>query len=171
MEQDTKDKKAFSIARMFTSCAGLGWMPIAPGTWGSLPPAIIFAVMCYFGVLPVYIFLAMLVLVIVGSVSCVVAAPVVIELTGKKDPGEVVADELAGQAVAFLAVPFMSADSLAPLLGLVGFFAFRFFDILKPPPCKRLEKLPHGVGILADDLMAGVYAAVVLQVYVYFFGG
>jgi phosphatidylglycerophosphatase A len=52
---------------------------------------------------------------------------------------------------------------------VIGFLAFRFFDILKPPPCRRLEHLHEGYGILADDLMAGVYAAIVLQISVYYF--
>jgi len=49
--------------------------------------------------------------------------------------------------------------------------AFRVFDVLKPWPCRRLERLPGGFGILADDLMAGIYAAIVLQIYIYYFGG
>ena len=100
-----------------------------------------------------------------------VFSPGVIKATGKTDPREVVADELAGQAVAFLAAGFFAAESNGAILGLVGFLAFRFFDILKPPPCCQLEKLPAGFGILADDLMAGVYAAIVLQIYIYYFGG
>ena len=51
----------------------------------------------------------------------------------------------------------------AAIITIAGFLLFRFFDILKPFPCRRLEKLPKGFGILADDLMAGVYAAIVLQ--------
>ena len=170
-QEQSQDKQAFSLPRFFTSCFGLGWMPIAPGTWGSLPPAIVFGVLLWLDVPALVICLVMAGLVILGSVSCVVFSPGVIEATGKKDPGEVVADELAGQAVAFLAAGFFAAESNGGILALVGFLAFRFFDILKPPPCRRLEKLPAGVGILADDLMAGVYAAIVLQIYIYYFGG
>ena len=146
-------------------------LPVAPGTWGSLPVAVVFGVLLWLGVPAVVICLAMAGLVILGSASCVVFSPAAIEATGKKDPGEVVADELAGQAVAFLAAGFFAAESNGAILAMVGFFAFRFFDILKPPPCRQLEKLPAGVGILADDLMAGVYAAIVLQIYIYYFGG
>ena len=63
---------------------------------------------------------------------------------------------------------FFAAESNGAILALVGFLAFRFFDILKPPPCRRLDKLVAGLGILPDDLMAGVYAAIVLQIYIYF---
>lgn len=175
-QQQSKDKQAFSVPRLFTSCFGLGWLPIAPGTWGSLPAAIAFGLLCYFNVPAIYVFLAMLVLTIDGSLHCILLAPAAIEATGKKDPGEVVVDELAGQALTFLlapilAGPFMEPCPLGPIAALVGFMAFRFFDILKPPPCRKLERLPHGVGILADDLMAGVYAAGVLQIYIHFFGG
>ncbi len=170
-EIQSDEKHGICVPRLFTSCLGLGFMPIAPGTWGSLPPAVMFGVLLWLDVPALVICLVMAGLVVLGSVSCVVFSPVAIEAAGKKDPGEVVADELAGQGVTFLAAGFFAGESNAIVIGLVGFFAFRFFDILKPPPCRQLEKLPHGVGILADDLMAGVYAAIVLQVYIYFFGG
>ena len=171
-EPQSPEKKKLKIARLFTSCCGLGLLPIAPGTWGSLPPAIVFAIMCWFNAPGIYIFLVMLIVAIKGSVFCVIYSPTVIEGTGKKDPGEVVADELAGQAVTFMAAPLLApAAALSPLLALIGFLAFRVLDIIKPWPCRRLEKLPHGFGILADDLMAGVYAAIVLQIYIYFLGG
>ncbi len=146
-------------------------LPVAPGTWGSIPAALLFGLLCHFQAPPLIIFIVMLATVLAGSMICIIFAPAAIEATGKKDPGEVVADELAGQAVAFLAAGFFAAESNGAILALVGFLAFRFFDILKPPPCRRLEKLPAGVGILADDLMAGVYAAIVLQIYIYYFGG
>ncbi len=159
------------IARVFTSCFGLGMLPVAPGTWGSIPAALLFGLLCHFHAPPLIVFIVMLATVLAGSIICIIFAPAAIEATSKKDPGEVVADELAGQAVAFLAAGFFAAESNGAILALVGFLAFRFFDILKPPPCRRLEKLPAGVGIVADDLMAGVYAAIVLQIYIYCFGG
>ncbi len=144
---------------------------MAPGTWGSIPAALLFGLLCHFHAPPLIVFIVMLATVLAGSMICIILAPAAIEATGKKDPGEVVADELAGQAVAFLAAAFFAAQSNAAILTMVGFLAFRFFDILKPPPCRQLEKLPAGFGILADDLMAGVYAAIVLQIYIYYFGG
>ena len=81
-----------------------------------------------------------------------------------------VADEFAGQAVTFLVIGFSGISALPAgqlwLMTLAGFLCFRFFDILKPWPIRKLEKLPKGWGILADDLLAGVYAAVVLQICV-----
>ncbi len=102
------------------------------------------------------------VIVLAGSIICVLFGPEVIEATSKKDPSEVVADEAAGQAVAFIGAYALGADAVV-IVTTAGFLLFRFFDILKPFPCRRLEKLPKGFGILADDLMAGVYAAIVLQ--------
>jgi phosphatidylglycerophosphatase A len=141
---------------------GLGWLPLAPGSWGSLPPAIIFAVMSYFNVSSELIVIVMVVLALGGSVICVVCAPSSIAATGKADPGEVVADEIAGQAITFaLAGAFISGPVWwAPAVG--GFFLFRLFDVIKPCPARRLEKLPQGWGILADDLFAGLYAAIAL---------
>jgi phosphatidylglycerophosphatase A len=112
----------------------------------------------------------MAVLAIAGSVICVKFAPAAIAATGKSDPGEVVADELAGQAVTFLAVPLLSPEIFSSrqiwVITAGGFLLFRLFDIAKPPPIRRLEKLPEGWGVLADDLLAGVYAAIVLQIII-----
>ena len=112
----------------------------------------------------------MIFLALLGSVACVRFAPVAIEATGKNDPGEVVADEFAGQAITFLSIPFLLADTttISQIWGIaiLGFFIFRVFDVIKPWPIRKLEKLPKGWGILADDLLAGVYAAIVLQVCV-----
>ena len=154
------------MKRLLTSCFGLGRLPIAPGTWGSLPVAIIFGLMCQFHLSDLSISIVMAALVLAGSVICVKFAPAAIAATGKNDPGEVVADELAGQAVTFWAVLFLSLDTLSTgqicITAVLGFLLFRLFDIAKPWPIHKLEKLPKGWGILADDLLAGVYAGIVL---------
>jgi len=146
-------------------------LPVAPGTWGSIPAALLFGLLCHFHAPPLIVFIVMLATLLAGSIICIILAPAAIEATGKKDPREVVADELAGQALTFLVAPFLVDGSLTWISVLVGFVAFRVFDVLKPWPCRRLEKLPAGYGILLDDLMAGVYAAIVLQIYIYYFGG
>jgi len=114
------------------------------------------------------ILIVMAVLALLGSFVCVRFAPVVIAATGKSDPGEIVADELAGQAVAFLAVAFLFGGSVSVsqiwITTGLGFLLFRLFDIVKPWPIHKLEKLPEGWGILADDILAGVFAAVILSV-------
>ena len=151
------------MKRLLTSCFGLGWLPVAPGTWGSLPPAVIFGLLSWLSISAVINSIVMLVLILAGSVICVKFAGAAITATGKNDPGEVVADEFAGQAVTFLAVGTVPAGGICVTV-IIGFLLFRFFDILKPWPIRKLEKLPGGWGILADDLMAGVYAGIILLV-------
>ena len=161
-----------NIKRMLTSCFGLGQLPIAPGTWGSLPPVIIFGLLCYFGASQAIITNIMAALILAGGVVCVQFAPAAIAATGKNDPHEVVADELAGQSVPFLFNPFLTTgtetDMQILIIAFVGFVLFRIFDISKPWPIRKLEKYPAGWGILADDLLAGVFAWIVLQIFIRF---
>ncbi len=156
------------MKRLLASCFGLGRLPVAPGTWGSLPPAIIFALMCHLGVSALLISLVMAALALGGCAICIKFTPAVIAATGQTDPREVVADELAGQALTFLTIPFFIPVILTTgqicIITSGGFLLFRLFDIVKPWPIRKLEKLPEGWGVLADDLMAGLYAAIVLQV-------
>jgi len=149
------------MKRLLASCFGLGWLPVAPGTWGSLPPAAIFAIIQHFNLSPPLICLVMTLLILVGSFLCVECAPAAITATGKTDPPEVVADEFAGQG---LTLVFTCALTNPPVLATTigGFLLFRLFDIAKPWPIRKLEKLPQGWGILADDLLAGVYAGIAL---------
>jgi len=158
------------MKRLLASCFGLGRLPIAPGTWGSLPPTIIFALICYLGVSAVLTGVVMAVLAAVGCVVCVKCGPVIIAATGKKDPGEIVADEFAGQSLTFLVGGLLLAGRIW-LVAVLGFFLFRLFDIIKPPPARRLEKLPAGWGVLADDLLAGLYAGVVLLLCLWLWPG
>jgi phosphatidylglycerophosphatase A len=161
-----------NIKRMLTSCFGLGRLPFAPGTWGSLPPVIIFGLMSCFGASPAMITNVMAALVLAGGFVCVQFAPAAIAATGKNDPREVVADEFAGQAVTFLFSPFLGMGQATPLqiyiTAFTGFVLFRLFDISKPWPIRKLEKYPAGWGILADDLLAGVFAWIVLQIFIRF---
>jgi phosphatidylglycerophosphatase A len=85
-----------------------------------------------------------------------------------KDPSQVVADEVAGQAIALLMLPWRPTESVRDLIAniliaLTAFLAFRFFDIVKPPPAGALQHVPGGWGIVLDDLAAGVYALIVAQ--------
>ena len=160
------------MKRLLTSCFGLGWLPLAPGTWGSLPPAIIFGLICQVGVSAIVLTIVFAILILIGSAVCVQLAPSAIDVTGKKDPGEVVADEFAGQSVAFLAGPFLGPADMTLtqiwLTAAAGFILFRIFDIFKPWPIRKLEKFPMGWGILADDLLAGLFAGIFLLVVVRF---
>jgi len=154
------------MKRLIASCFGLGWLPLAPGSWGSLPSAVIFALMCHFQASAVSISVVMAALALVGCVICVRFTPAVIAATSKTDPPEVVVDEVAGQAITFLAVPFLAPGAVSPsqffTTAAAGFLLFRAFDTVKPWPVHKFEKLPEGWGVLTDDLMAGVYAGIAL---------
>ncbi len=84
-------------------------------------------------------------------------ADVIARELGKKDPSEVVIDEVAGQLIALIAVPVDWKYALASLI------LFRAFDIVKPPPVRNLEALPGGVGIMLDDVAAGFYALAIVH--------
>ena len=136
---------------------GIGRIRPGPGTWGSAATVLIWAGIAYEIPqnlrTPVVIALALLV-ILIG----IPAATQVSRASGKKDPQFVVIDEVAGQLIALISVP------LAWKTFLAGFILFRVFDILKPPPVRQLERLPEGTGIVLDDVAAGIYALLVMQV-------
>jgi phosphatidylglycerophosphatase A len=123
----------------------------------------VFGLLCYFGVPVVYCSIILCVLALDAATVCVWFSPEVIAQLGQDDPREIVVDEVAGQALAFIGAYAVGAQEILVTVA-VGFVAFRLFDIFKPWPCRWLEKLPAGWGILADDLMAGIYAMIILQI-------
>jgi phosphatidylglycerophosphatase A len=86
------------------------------------------------------------------------------ELSGRKDPGKIVVDEVAGQLIALVPLMFVKWSMMTVM---VSFILFRFFDIVKPYPANRLQELKGGAGVMCDDLVAGVYAAIIVGVLVY----
>lgn len=161
-------------AELLTTCFGLGKLPIAPGTWGSVLPVVLYQALGYVPgeMAPATTPIVMGLLIVAFSFICVRYSPAVIERTGKTDPGMIVADEVAGQALTMLIIAlFAPVCSISPVnvcnTTVLGFVLFRIFDIFKPWPCRKLEKLPAGVGILADDLMAGFYAGAATILFVY----
>ena len=159
------------MKRWIATCFGLGRLPVAPGTWGSLPPAIVFGLLMYCGAPGVAATVILAVLVVLGSAACLHCACASTAVTGKNDPGEVVMDEFAGQALTFLAMPLLLPRPLSGgesfFFALLGFLLFRAFDILKPGPIRKLEHVPGCWGVLMDDLAAGIGAAVVLGITMY----
>ncbi len=133
-----------------TGC-GLGWIPFAPGTFGSLlGPVLVYGL----SFLPLWGYIGVEVaFVLAGIWLCTRAG----QLLGRTDPPSVVWDEIAAFPIVFAGV------TLTPLTAVLGFAWFRLFDISKPFPINRLERMPGGWGVMADDLMAGVYAAVGLR--------
>ncbi|MGQ0636648.1 MAG: phosphatidylglycerophosphatase A family protein [Planctomycetaceae bacterium] len=125
---------------------GVGCIPVAPGTWGSLLGLPLALALQQF---PVGAQLAAAAACFLGGVAiCSRAA----RLLGRDDPPTIVFDEIAAMPVVFLPV------ALTPATALIGWALFRLFDITKPWPARRLERLPAGLGIMADDLAAAVYA-------------
>ena len=152
------------LRALLVTGGGTGYLPVAPGTWGSAAVVGIYvllasSVTCCWHAAAV----AMALVAIVGSIICVALGPFAEKHFGKKDPGQVTIDEWAGQAVALLGLPAATGAGLWITVA-AAFVAFRVFDIVKPPPARQLEKLPHGWGVLLDDLAAGIYANIVCQV-------
>jgi phosphatidylglycerophosphatase A len=158
-----KDFLALGIA----TC-GVGYLPVAPGTWGSLLAVGLFLIarLCVSGqvgpalgpyALPAIVLLAILLVTFIG----IWAASRTERVLRIKDPGKVVIDEVAGQWIALL--PLTRAGTVRlPLLVIIAFLLFRVFDIVKPYPARKMESLKGGLGIMADDLVAGAYAAVLV---------
>lgn len=144
------------ISLVISSWFGFGLSPFAPGTCGSIATVPLILLMWHLGG-PARFLLITLVTIIAVWTSGKAQ-----EALKRKDPREVVIDEVAGY---LLAVSFV--ESSWTLLG-AGFLFFRFFDILKPFPIRRLEKLKGGTGIVADDLMAGAYSAVCLKLLAFY---
>ncbi len=148
-------------ATLVATFFGVGRLRPGPGTWGSLAAALLWWLLASH--LPPSARLPVLVLLIVITVAAgIPAATLEARGCGRKDPSHVVIDEVAGQLVTFLACPILWQALLA------GFILFRVFDIVKPPPVRSLERLPEGTGIVVDDLGAGLYALIGLQILLYF---
>lgn len=155
MSQDANGRTR--VAWLTATFLGAGRLPAGPGTWA----AGITVVLWYFAVRGAHaggvsLSIATLVAAIVVTLVGIPAASVVERESGRKDPGFVVLDEVAGQLTALILAP---SDALHVLL---AFVLFRFFDILKPPPVRQLDRrVPGGLGIMVDDVAAGVYALIV----------
>lgn len=169
-----KDYLAIAVA----TC-GVGYLPLAPGTYGSVVGVGLYVLLrgTFMAVLwplagrnnlnLLHIAYALITLELI-AILCITmagtwAASRVEKLSGKKDPSKVVIDEVAGQLVALTTMP-MEVESWWTII--LAFGLFRLFDIIKPYPADRLESLRGGLGIMADDLIAGVYAAVVVALVV-----
>ena len=148
----TKPFWAWIVATYF----GAGMLKPGPGTWGSAGAVVTWALIAH--CLPTNLHIA-------GAVSFaalataigIPAATLTARACGRDDPSHVVIDEVAGQMVTLIAAPLTWKAQLA------GFILFRTFDILKPWPIRRLEQLPEGTGIMLDDIGAGAFGLICLQ--------
>jgi phosphatidylglycerophosphatase A len=151
------------LRAFLTTGLGLGYAPVAPGTFGSAGAIGVYALAVLSLPTPYCVFGVMTIVAIFFSIACVKLGPFTEKAFGKKDPSECTADEWAGQALTMLALPIMVGPAGVWITCSVGFAMFRLFDITKPPPVRQLEKLPQGWGVLVDDLAAGVYANIASQ--------
>jgi phosphatidylglycerophosphatase A len=139
------------IGVFVATCAHVGYAPVAPGTFGSAIGLAVFYAVRHQGS-PTVEAVAIVVLAAVGLWSATEAE----HHFGGIDPGPVVIDEVVGMLVTLAFVPVNIAGAI------VAFFVFRFLDVVKPWPARRLEHLPGGFGVVLDDIMAGVYGNLVM---------
>ena len=139
------------LAFVFATGFGSGYSPLAPGTAGSAVGLLFVWAMSTLSLL------GQIAAVVVVTVLAILAADIVATSLGLKDPGIIVADEIAGMMVTMVAIPLTTTSVV------LGFVLFRVMDVVKPPPARQFEGLKGGVGVVADDLMAGVYAHLALR--------
>ena len=152
------DRFAYALATGF----GAGFAPIAPGTFGAIEGAAVFiafiAVTRRLPLSPSASFILLVILNVMLFLVGVWASNRACEISGIKDPSQVVVDEVSGQLIAL--TPLFASPSVAGVIA--AFVLFRLFDIFKPYPIRKLEGLPAGFGVMSDDALAGVYAAVIV---------
>ncbi len=142
-----------------------GLAPFAPGTWGSL--FALFIALFFF--LPQTLWLRILSLIVLFAVG-VWASTIAEAILAKKDPSEIVIDELVGQWIVLLPLSLELSSKNFYIQLLIAFALFRFFDILKPYPITKLEDtFSTGFGIMIDDVLAGIYALICFVIIRHFF--
>ena len=148
-------------ATLVATFFGIGRLRPGPGTWASAATVLIWAAVArqLSPALRTPVAVAVAALVTLIGIP---AATRVARASAAKDPQFVVIDEVAGQLIALIAVP------LAWKTFLAGLILFRAFDIVKPPPVRQLEKLPEGMGIVLDDVAAGIFALIVMHLLLHF---
>ena len=150
---DTEKRGLDYLALAIATC-GVGYLPLMPGTFGSLVGVAVFLALTKAG--RISLLLAILAFTFAG----IWAGTRTEKLSQRKDPGKIVVDEVAGQLIALFPLVF-AAWSIKTVI--VSFILFRFFDIVKPYPANRLQDLEGGMGVMCDDLVAGAYAAIIVS--------
>ena len=181
-----KQRTASDYVALAIATCGVGYIPLAPGTWGSAVGVALYLLLRWLTLNLLYSnvpviglhkapVISMVLLDRIAFVCIELVVITFVTLIGiwaasraerifqKKDPGQVVIDEVAGQLIALLPVPLL-AFGPSKLLILIAFLLFRAFDIIKPYPVRQLEGLESGLGIVLDDVAAGAYAAVLVAI-------
>ena len=152
-----KSQASWMLATFF----GVGYLRPGPGTYASAITVLLWWALSRF-IASAWLIPAAVIASVAITLLGILPSTIVARESGQKDPGFVVIDEVAGQMIALIGVP------LAWKYLLASFILFRGFDILKPFPLRRLERLPEGIGIMMDDVGAGVYALILLQLWIHF---
>ncbi len=150
--------RQIKLIEMIATVGYIGKLPVAPGTWGSFAAFLTWYLIKPYMEDPHFLLLN-LGIFFVG----VVTAEILAEHWNEDDPSTIVIDEWVGQWIALYMVPHHFG------WGLVAFLLFRLFDILKPGPIKLMENLQSGLGIMMDDLVAGILALLVTNSLIIFF--
>ena len=145
-----------TLSKTLSSFFYVGFVPVIPGTFGSLA-----GLLLYFLLLPVGRWEVYVGVVVVITLIGIWSAGKAERESGIVDPSFVVIDEVAGQLITLFMIPPTWYFILA------GFVLFRFLDIVKPAPARQAERLPHGWGIMADDVMVGIYGCILMHGGVY----
>lgn len=154
------------LSECVVTFGGLGNLPVAGGTWGTLGAVAVHALVERFlGTAAHPYFLPALALVF--ALACVAYGPWAERFYGRKDPAPFVIDEVAGYLLAVSCFPARPQF----WVGVIAFVFFRIFDILKPFPIRGVQRMAGGVGIVADDLTAGLYAALLTGLSIWLFPG
>jgi len=141
------------ISEWITTCFKVGYLPLAPGTWGS-----IFAVLLWWFFFKDLNLLFFGLIIFLFFIIGIVSSNIMIDEVGDNDPSHIIIDELVGQWLALLFLP----EGLVNIA--ISFILFRFFDIIKPWPIPLIEKLPKGLGVMSDDIAAGSITLAFIQV-------
>ena len=151
----------FDPAVFIATCGGLGRIPFAPGTFGAALGVAASVALAASGISPAAEAALVIALNLVGIPICTLAAR---RLGRGEDPGAINYDEMASAMLGLLVVPAAARANVSAALPLlaVAFLLHRAFDVAKPFPCRQLEHLPEGLGIMADDAGAAVWMALIL---------
>ena len=146
------------ISEWIATCFKVGYLPLAPGTWGS-----IFAILVWWVLLKDLDLLIFGIVIILFFFIGIIVSNIIIDQNGDNDPSHIIIDELVGQWLALWMLPDGS------FYIIIVFILFRFFDIIKPWPIRFMEQLPKGLGVMCDDLTAGLITLIIIQIINFYF--
>jgi phosphatidylglycerophosphatase A len=158
-----KNKSLLDYISLAIATVGVGYLPLAPGTWGSMVGVLIFLLYTNFVTFAGYSMIAWIVFIVAVCAVGIWASAQAERIFDEEDPQRVVVDEVAGQLIAYSPVAVLDWKHL-----LIGFVLFRLFDIWKPYPINKLQDLHGGFGVMADDILAGIYAAMIIYTLTFF---